>query len=48
MVSALLEKQLAAMGLILPAQLNVAEEPEVEKTQIIVSSGDVSPIAWDF
>ena len=48
MVSALLEKQLAAMGLIVPDHQNVAEEPEAEKIRIIVSSGDVSPIAWDF
>jgi hypothetical protein len=50
MVSALLKKQLGAMGLIIPDQYDVAEEPEVTLPHISIKEniGKVAPIAWDF
>ena len=50
MVFALLEKQLGAMGLIIPDQYDVAQESEVTLPHITITenTGKVAPIAWDF
>jgi hypothetical protein len=49
-VSNLLEKQLGAMGVIIPDQHGSAEEPDVTlpQTTITENTGKVAPIAWDF